>query len=75
MVAHGRSVQVLRAEGCRQVGLVVNLEAKDAAGNSPADLAACVRADAYINRQFLDPALLGSCPEPQHEVFGPAWVD
>ena len=75
MVAHGRGVQVLRAEACRQVGLVVNLEPKDAASNSPADLAACVRADAYMNRQFLDPALLGCCPAPLREVFGPAWVD
>ena len=75
MVAHGRGVQVLRAEGCRQVGLVVNLEPKDAASQRPEDMAACVRADAYMNRQFLDPALLGSCPEPLREVFGPAWVD
>lgn len=75
MVAHGAGVQVLRAEGCRQVGLVVNLEPKDAASDSAADRAACVRAEAYMNRQFLDPALLGRCPEPLREVFGAAWVD
>lgn len=75
MVAHGAGVQVLRAEGCRQVGLVVNIEPKDAASDSPADRAACVRAEAYMNRQFLDPALLGRCPEPLREVFGEAWVD
>ena len=56
MVAHGTGVQALRAEGCRQVGLVVNLEPKTAASDSPADAAACVRAEAYMNRQFLDPA-------------------
>lgn len=75
MLAHGAGVQALRAEGCRQVGLVVNLEPKDAASESAEDRAACVRADAYMNRQFLDPALLGRCPEPLRAVFGPAWQD
>ena len=75
MVAHGLGVQALRAAGCRQVGLVVNIEPKDPASDRPDDLAACVRADAYMNRQFLDPALLGRCPAPLREVFGEAWVD
>jgi len=75
MVAHGTGVQALRAEGCRQVGLVVNLEPKAAASDSPADAAACVRADAYMNRQFLDPALLGVCPPALKDVFGEAWAD
>ena len=75
MVAHGAGVQALRAEGCRQVGLVVNLEPKDAASDSAEDRAACVRAEAYMNRQFLDPALLGRCPEPLRAVFGEAWQD
>ena len=75
MVAHGLGVQALRAAGCRQVGLVVNLEPKDPASDRPEDIAACVRAEAYMNRQFLDPALLGRCPEPLRAVFGEAWVD
>ena len=75
MLAHGTGVQVLRAEGCQQVGLVVNIEPKDPASDNPADRAACERAEAYMNRQFLDPALLGRCPEPLREVFGEAWVD
>ena len=75
MVAHGAGVQALRARGCKQIGLVVNLEPKNPASDSAADHAACERADAYMNRQFLDPALLGRCPAPLREVFGPAWVD
>ena len=75
MVAHGAGVQALRAQGCKHIGLVVNLEPKDPASDSAADHAACERADAYMNRQFLDPALLGRCPEPLREVFGPAWTD
>jgi len=75
MVAHGAGVQALRAQGCKHIGLVVNLEPKDPASDSAADHAACERADAYMNRQFLDPALLGRCPAPLREVFGPAWAD
>jgi len=75
MVAHGAGVQALRAQGCKHIGLVVNLEPKDPASDSAADHAACERADAYMNRQFLDPALLGRCPAPLREVFGAAWTD
>ena len=75
MVAHGSAVQALRAAGANNIGLVVNLEPKLPASSHPADLAACVRADAYMNRQFLDPALLGSCPAALAGVFGPAWAD
>ena len=71
--AHGAAVQRYRAHGRRQIGLVVNLEPKEPASQAPADLAATARADAYMNRQFLDPVLLGRSPELLAEVFGPAW--
>ena len=29
--------------------------------------------DAYLNRQFLDPALLGKFPDEMSEMFGAAW--
>jgi beta-glucosidase len=51
----------------------VNLEPKYPASQSPEDLAATVRAEAYMNRQFLDPVLLGSHPAELREVFGEAW--
>lgn len=75
MLAHGRGVQAYRAEGKHRIGLVVNLEPKDAASDSAADREACARADAYMNRQFLDPALLGRTPERLPEVYGEAWRD
>lgn len=75
MVAHGLGVQALRAAGCREVGLVVNIEPKDPVSDSAADLAACRRADAYMNRQFLDPALKGCWPEALPEAYGEAWQD
>jgi beta-glucosidase len=71
--AHGAAVDAYRAEGKWRIGLVVNLEPKSAASESPKDRAATRRADAYMNRQFLDPVLLGRYPEELPEVFGQAW--
>jgi len=73
MRAHGAGVKAYRAEGKHEVGLVVNLEPKYPATDSPADLAAVARADAYMNRQYLDPALRGTCPDEMAEIFGDAW--
>jgi beta-glucosidase len=71
--AHGSAVQAFRAEGKGQIGLVVNLEPKYPASDSPEDLAATARADAYMNRQYLDPVFHGRYPEEMREIFGPAW--
>lgn len=75
MRAHGAAVRAARAESAREVGLVVNLEPKDAASDSAADQAATRRADAYMNRQYLDPALLGHYPDEMAEIFGDAWPE
>ena len=75
MRAHGAAVQAYRAIGAHEIGLVVNLEPKYPASQSPADLAATQRADAYMNRQYLDPALLGSYPPEMQEIFGDAWPE
>ena len=83
--AHGKAVLAYRALGRHQIGLVVNIEPKHVARGSdllapadladPADVKAAARADAYMNRQFLDPALLGRYPDEMPEVFGAAWPD
>ena len=73
--AHGAAVQAYRAEGKHQIGLVVNLEPKYPATTSAADQAATAQADAYMNRQYLDPALLGRYPDELREVFGDAWPE
>ena len=39
------------------------------------DLAANRRADAYMNRQYLDPVFFGSYPDEMHEMFGEAWPE
>lgn len=71
--AHGLGVQACRAEGAREVGLVVNLEPKHPASDAPEDAAAARRADAYMNRQYLDAACLGQVPEELPGIFGDAW--
>jgi beta-glucosidase len=71
--AHGRGVQAYRATGKHRIGIVVNLEPKYPASEDPADLAATRRADAYMNRQYLDPVFFGRYPEEMREIFGDAW--
>ena len=73
--AHGAAVATYRSEAKQRIGIVVNLEPKDPASDSPADQAAVVRADAYMNRQYLDPLYLGRYPDEMHEMFGDAWKE
>jgi beta-glucosidase len=71
--AHGAAVTAYRAEGKHRIGIVVNLEPKYPASDAAADRAATTRADAYMNRQYLEPVLLGRYPEELGEIFGEAW--
>jgi beta-glucosidase len=73
--SHAKAVQAYRALGKHQVGLVVNIEPKYPASQSPEDLAATRRADAYMNRQYLDPVFLGRYPDELREIFGEAWPE
>ena len=73
--AHGAAVQAYRADGKHEIGVVVNIEPKYAASDDEADQAATARADAYMNRQYLDPLLLGRYPDELRDVFGDAWPD
>ncbi len=75
MRAHGAAVLAYRAEAKDRVGIVVNLEPKYPASESPEDLAATRRADAYMNRQYLDPVIFGTYPEEMREIFGEAWPE
>ena len=74
--SHGKAVERFRAANAAKdgkIGITVNLEPKYPASDSPEDLAAVRRADAYMNRQFLDPVFLGSYPDEMREIFGEAW--
>lgn len=70
---HGLAVACLRAETRAQLGIVVNLEPKDAASGAEEDLAATRRADAYMNRWYLDALRLGRYPDEMATMFGAAW--
>ncbi len=76
--SHGTAVERFRSSKAGKkgkIGITVNLEPKYPASDSPEDLAATRRADAYMNRQFLDPVFLGYYPEEMREIFGEAWPD
>jgi len=77
--AHAAAVATHRAEshaGDRgEIGVVVNLEPKHPASDSAADTAAAARADAYMNRHYLDPLLLGRYPAALAAIYGEAWED
>ncbi len=75
MRAHGAAVQAYRAVGRHEIGLVVNIEPKYPASDAPEDQAATRRAHAYMNEQYLHPALLGHYPPELREIFGDAWPD
>ena len=76
LCSHGAAVQAYRAGGHKgTIGLVVNLEPKDPASDSLADLSATARAHTYMNEQFLDPVFLGRYPAGMREVFGEAWPE
>lgn len=71
--AHAAAVAEYRARGRHAIGLVVNLEPKHAASSSPRDRAAALRADVYMNRQYLDPVFRGRYPKELAAIFGEAW--
>ncbi len=71
--AHGAAVAAYRAEGRHEIGLVVNLEPKVPASASSADAQAAARADAYMNRQYLDPLYRRAYPSQLAEIYADAW--
>jgi len=74
LLAHAAAVERHRAMGERSaIGVVLNLEPKDAASDDPRDVAATRRAHAYFNEQYGDPIFLGSSPPELAEIFGADW--
>jgi beta-glucosidase len=71
--AHASAVDAYRAWGRHQIGIAVNLEPQHGLSDSPADTAAAERRDAFINRWFLDPLLLGRYPPELEAIFAEAW--
>ena len=73
--SHGNAVQAYRALGKHQIGLVINIEPKYPASEKAEDVAATKRAEAYMNRQYLDPVFHGRYPAEMTEIFGEAWPE
>ncbi len=73
--AHAAAVEAYRAEWKHAIGLVVNFVPIHPASETEADRRAAQRLDAYLNRQFLDPALLGEFPSDLPAMFGDAWPE
>jgi beta-glucosidase len=71
--AHGTAVRTYRATQSGRIGIVINLEPKVASSDSAGDRDAVQRADAYMNRFFMDPLFLGSYPSELRDIFGAAW--
>ena len=79
LLSHGTAVQVYRAEakgGAKgKIGIVLNIEPKHPASGDPKDHQAVRRADAYMNRQYLEPVLGRPYPAELREIYGSAWDD
>jgi beta-glucosidase len=77
LLAHGAAVEAFRASpGPRaggRVGIVINLEPKDAASSSQADEDATRRADAQFNRHYMDALFRKSYPPELAEIYGEGW--
>jgi beta-glucosidase len=62
LLAHGLAVQALRAEGAKNLGIVLNFDHCTPASQSPEDLAATATADAIFNRWFIEGITQGIYP-------------
>jgi len=75
--SHGMAVERFRSSKAKKgkIGIAINLEPKYPASKSAEDVEATKRADAYMNRQYLDPIFRGHYPEEMGEIFGEAWPE
>lgn len=71
LLAHGRTIQALRAMGQGNLGGVFNLEWADPVDDSPAARAAAARYDAFYNRFFLEAVFQGAYPAEALEGLEP----
>lgn len=71
MLAHGRSLAVMREMGQENLGIVLNLADNQPATDAPADTAAARTADGTGNRWFLDALFKGAYPQDILDVLAP----
>jgi beta-glucosidase len=63
LLAHGTAIDALRAEGARNLGIVLNLEKSEPASPAAEDQLAFDYGDALFNRWYLGGVLKGQYPE------------
>ena len=63
LLAHARSLEILRAEGQQNAGIVLNFTYPEPATNAPEDVAATKVFDGIANRFFADALFHGRYPE------------
>ncbi|NBD30345.1 MAG: beta-glucosidase [Alphaproteobacteria bacterium] len=77
--AHGAAMEVLRAEGQENCGIVLNFEATGPVDDAPENIAAATRQDAIFNRWFIEAITNGRYPDEAMEGFAPhmppGWQD
>lgn len=71
LLAHGKSLEVMRASGQKNLGIVLNLAAPSPAGPAPEDAAATHTYDGIHNRWFLDALFHGTYPADICAAFAP----
>lgn len=70
LFAHGKAIEAMRAEGGKDLGIVLNFEHYQPASDSEQDKKATFIADGIFNRWFLDGVFKGAYPTDMLEAFG-----
>jgi len=72
LLAHGLAAEAIKAaDSGAVVGITVNLTHADPADpDSPADVAAAAKHDAFSNRAFIDPLMFGAYPQDVRDWLG-----
>ncbi len=71
LFAHGTAIDALRANGVKNLGIVLNLEKAEAASDKPKDQAAQNIGDAIFNRWYLGGVFKGQYPEELTSALAP----
>lgn len=71
LLAHGRSMEVMRAAGQEDLGIVLNFEPSHPASDDPADAAAAHARNGIYNRWFIEALMTGRYPEDILQAVAP----
>ena len=69
LLAHGFGIDALRAEGTKNLGIVLNLEQSEPATDSAEDIAAANIGDAIFNRWYLGGVFKGQYPKELTDIL------